>query len=135
MTDISIELAMLIWAIILGLLHIVLAAMASTKERGIAWNLGARDGEAKPLGKIAGRLDRASKNFLETFAFFAAAILVIEATGRANDWSALGAQLYVWARLIYLPLYFLGVPGLRTLVWTVSLAGIVILLCVAGGGL
>jgi uncharacterized MAPEG superfamily protein len=37
-------------------------------------------------------------------------------------------QLYFWARLIYLPLYAAGVPYVRSLVWLVSLLGIVMLL-------
>ncbi len=42
--------------------------------------------------------------------------------------TVLGAQLYFWSRLIYVPIYALGIPYLRTLVWTVSMVGIVLLL-------
>jgi uncharacterized MAPEG superfamily protein len=38
--------------------------------------------------------------------------------------TALGAELYFWARLAYLPIYIVGIPYLRTLVWAVSLWGL-----------
>jgi len=36
--------------------------------------------------------------------------------------------LYFWARVAYVPLYAAGVPYLRTLVWTISLIGLVMVL-------
>ena len=48
--------------------------------------------------------------------------------GKSNATSALGAQLYFWARVAYVPLYAAGVPYLRTLVWTISLIGLVMVL-------
>ena len=37
---------------------------------------GPRDAPVKPLGPLAGRLDRAFKNLMETFPLFAAAVLL-----------------------------------------------------------
>ena len=50
------------------------------------------------------------------------------ALGKQDATSALGAQLYFWARLVYVPVYAAGIPYLRTLVWAVSIAGMVALL-------
>ncbi len=124
----SIEMKMLVWSIALGLVQIALAATFATAQRGIKWNAGPRDGMAPPLNPVAGRLDRASRNFLETFAFFAAAVLAVMVMQKADAQTALGAQLYFWARLAYLPLYAAGVPYLRTLVWAVSLVGLLMVL-------
>lgn len=124
----SIETTMLVWAIVLGLVQIGLAATLSTQQRGLGWNVGARDGTPAPLTGVAGRLDRAAKNFLETFPFFAAAVLAVMFTQRGDAQSALGAQMYFWARLVYVPLYAAGIPYLRTLVWVVSLAGLLMVL-------
>jgi uncharacterized MAPEG superfamily protein len=77
---------------------------------------------------LAGRLQRAQSNFMETFPFFAAAVLAVVLTQRQDGMTALAVQLYFWARLIYLPLYAAGVPYVRSLVWLVSLLGIVMLL-------
>lgn len=120
----SIEIQMLAWAMALGLFQILLAATLMTKQRGLQWNASARDGVPQPLTGIAARLDRASNNFLETFVFFAAAVLAVVATGRTSADTALGVQLYFWARLVYLPLYAAGVPYVRTVVWAVSLWGL-----------
>ncbi len=122
------ELQMLSWAVVLGLVQLVIAATLSTQQRGLGWNASARDGEPKPLTGIAARMDRALKNFLETFPFFATAVLVVAATQHTSAHTALGAQLYFWARVAYVPVYAAGIPYLRTLIWAVSLAGLLMVL-------
>ena len=124
----STELQMLVWAIVLGLAQLAIAATANTGQRGLAWGAGARDGEPPPVSALAARLDRAFKNFLETFGFFAAAVLLLHVTGRGNANSAMGAQLYFWARVAYVPAYASGIPFVRTLVWAAALVGIVLVL-------
>ncbi len=120
----TIEIQMLAWAIAFGLLQLLLAATLMTRQRGLKWNAGARDDTATPLTGVAARMDRAFRNFLETFPFFAAAVLAVVATGRSSADTALGVQLYFWARVVYLPLYAAGVPYVRTLVWAVSFWGL-----------
>ncbi|MEO7062778.1 MAG: MAPEG family protein [Dokdonella sp.] len=119
----SIELKVLTWSIILGLVHVLIAAALSTRQRGLTWNVGARNGAPRPLTGVAARVDRASRNFLETFAFFAAAVLAVVIAQKTSPATALGAQIYFWARLAYLPVYAAGIPYLRTLIWAVSLWG------------
>jgi uncharacterized MAPEG superfamily protein len=117
------EIRMLSWCVVLGLLHVFVAAGLATQQRGLKWNASNRDGEAKPLVGAAARASRANLNFLETFGFFAAAVLAAVATQRTTPDTAMGVELYFWARVIYLPLYVIGVPYVRTLVWAVSLWG------------
>ena len=119
------ELTWLGWAVVLGLAHVLFAAALGTWQRGLRWNVGNRDGEPKSLTGWAARAQRANRNFLETFAFFAAAVLAVVLAHKSNASSVLGAQAYFWARVVYLPLYVAGIPYLRTLVWAVSLWGIV----------
>ena len=69
-------------------------------------------------------MERASCNFLETFPFFAAAVLAVVLTQRTSPETTLGAQVYFWARLAYVPLYAAGVPYARTLVWAASIWGL-----------
>ncbi|HVK50377.1 MAG TPA: MAPEG family protein [Pseudoxanthomonas sp.] len=118
------ELKMLAWAVVLGLLQLILAATFSTAQRGARWNASARDGEVRPLQGVAARLDRAWRNFMETFPFFAALALAVVVSERANADTALGAQLYLWSRVVYVPIYAAGIPYLRTLVWVVSMVGL-----------
>jgi uncharacterized MAPEG superfamily protein len=120
----TIELKMLAWSVLLGLVYVLVAATFATWQRGVRWNAGPRDGVPAPLTGVAGRLGRASRNFGETFGFFAAAVLAV-VLAHGNDAStAFGAQLYFWARVAYLPVYAAGIPYLRTLIWVVSLWGI-----------
>ena len=122
------ELCMLLWSAVLGLVQIALAATCSVGQRGLGWAASARDEVKPPLVGIGGRLDRARANFLETFPLFAAVILAAHLLQRHDHLTVLGAQLYFWARLVYVPVYAAGIPYLRTLVWTVSIAGIVLVL-------
>lgn len=124
----SVEIRMLAWSVILGLVQILVAAVAGMGQRGSAWAASSRDEPPPALTGVAARLDRARANFLETFAFFAALVLAMVAMGRQDATSALGAQLYFWGRLVYVPIYAAGIPYLRTLVWAVSIAGLVLLL-------
>ena len=122
------EIRMLAWSIVLGFVYVFVAAYFATSRRGLAWNVGNRDGSVSALEGPGARAQRANRNFLESFAFFAAAVLAITALHAGTARTALGAQLYFWARLVYLPVYIIGVPYLRSLVWAISFAGIVMVL-------
>ena len=54
-------------------------------------------------------------------------MLLAGALGRTNAASAMGAQIYIWARVLYIPAYMAGVPYVRTLVWIVSFVGILMI--------
>jgi len=118
------ELKILAWSIVLGLAYVFVAAALATQQRGLKWNAGNRDGNAEPLRGAAARAMRANANFLETFPFFAAAVLAVTAAKLNTPHTALGAELYFWARVAYLPIYVAGIPYVRTLVWGVSLWGV-----------
>ena len=77
---------------------------------------------------IAGRLDRAVRNFPETFPFFAAAVLVAQIVVRRNWMTVWGVQLYFWARALYVALYAFGVPLIRSLAWNAATIGIALIL-------
>ncbi len=121
------ELQVLAGAVILGLIHLLSVAVAGDLQRGLKWSAGARDVRLELTG-VAGRLERAFANFLETFPLFAAAVVVVYLGGRIGALSSLGALLYLVGRVLYLPLYAVGVPWARSLVWFVSLAGILAVL-------
>lgn len=124
----TIELKILAWSVLLGILQVLIAGAMGTQQRGLKWNVGNRDGTPEPLTGAASRAERASRNFLETFPFFAAAVLAMVLAKQTTGHTALGAQLYFWARLVYFPIYIIGIPYLRTLVFAVSLWGILQLL-------
>jgi len=120
----TIELKMLVWSVVLGLVYVFVAAGFATYQRGVKWNASNRDGEPQALTGVAARAARANHNFLETFVFFAATVLAVTLVNRNSAHTALGSELYFWARVVYLPIYLIGIPYLRTLVWAVSLWGL-----------
>lgn len=122
-----IETLLLAASTFLGMLHLFIAAGAATRARGAAWNLGNREGPTPALTGSAFRLDQAFKNFLETYAFFAAGVLAALVENRVGGMVLWGSHLYFWARVLYLPIYAAGVTGLRTLIWLLSVAGIALI--------
>ncbi|MGY0561659.1 MULTISPECIES: MAPEG family protein [unclassified Luteimonas] len=123
-----VEIQMLAWSILLGVAQLFLGAGLITRQRGLKWNASARDGEPEPLTGVAARADRAMRNFLETFPFFAAAALAVVVTGSGDATTAFGALLWFWARVVYVPLYLAGVPYVRSLVWGLALLGMLMVL-------
>ena len=124
----SVELRMLAWSICLGILYVLVATALSTSQRGLNWNVGNRNRDHRPLSGAAARAQRASRNFLETFAFFAAAVLAVVLSQRTSAHTALGTQLYFWGRLGYLPIYIIGIPYLRTLAFGVAFWGMLMVI-------
>ena len=123
----TIELRMLVLSVVLGIVQIVAASHTASLQRGYRWSASPRDEKMPPLRGVAGRLDRALRNFLETFPLFAAVVLAAHALETHNALTEWGARLYFWARVAYVPLYAAGVPLIRALVWNVATIGIVLL--------
>lgn len=127
--DMTPEFVVLAFVLILAIVQIGLAASVRTAELGVKWNAGARDGETPPPGKLAGRLIRAQANLFETLPIFAAAVIMAHVAGKDGGSLTLwGTHLYLFGRVIYLPLYAFGVAWIRTLVWGVSFAGLVMVI-------
>ena len=124
----SAELTILAWTIVLAIVQIVLAAFAATRDRGLGYNMSPRDDQAKPLSKLGGRLVRAQANLFETLPLFAGAVLIAHLADRENSLTLVGAELFLAARVIYVPLYALGIPVLRTFCWAVSVVGLIMIL-------
>jgi uncharacterized MAPEG superfamily protein len=122
------ELILLGWTLVLALVQIMLTAAFRTQETGLSYNMGPRDAAAPPMRPVTARLQRAQANLFETLPLFAAAVLIAHAAGREGGLTLLGCQLYLAARVVYLPLYAAGVPLVRSLVWGVSLAGLALIL-------
>jgi uncharacterized MAPEG superfamily protein len=83
---------------------------------------------ARRLGVYPGRAQRALDNFKETYPAFIALALALQVTGHTGGNGALGAWLWFGGRVVYLPLYLFGVPVIRTAVYGVTLAGLVMML-------
>ena len=123
------ELTYLGWTLVLAIVQIFLPTILRNRETGLAYNMGPRDEPAPaPPGRITGRLQRAQKNLFETLPLFAAAVLIAHLANRESPLTLWGAALYFWCRVVYVPLYAFGVAMARSLVYTVSLLGLVLVL-------
>ena len=109
---------------VLLLVHILVAGNARTKQYGRRWNVGARDEEQPPLNPFAGRLARAQANFQETFPIAVVALLGVVIAGQTSPITAIGGWIWLAARTIYLPIYAMGVPVVRTVVFGISIGGL-----------
>jgi uncharacterized MAPEG superfamily protein len=124
----SVELQLLGAAIVVGIVQLVWAAATARGQQNLQWAAGSRDEPMPPLTGVAGRLDRAFRNYMETFPLVAAALLaavVAQKTGPLTLW---GAGLYVAARALYVPIYAAGIRLVRTLVWFVAIVGLLMVL-------
>lgn len=120
----EIEIKVLAWAAVLLLVHIFVAVGAKTKQYGSEWNMGARDETMPPLNPIAGRLERARDNFLETLPIALIAFIGVVLAEKTSATTAMGAWIWLGARALYLVVYWAGIPKIRTLIYFVSLAGL-----------
>jgi uncharacterized MAPEG superfamily protein len=117
------EFKMLVWSTALALIQMLAALLAAIAQVGLLPLVGNRENLPAFAG-WAGRAQRAHRNMLESLAIFAALVLVAQIAGKTNGATALGAQLFFWARVAYAPVYVIGIPGLRTALWGVSFVGL-----------
>ncbi len=122
----SIELKLLVWAAVLTFVQMLVAVSGATLQVGLPTLAGNREG-LPPLTGWAGRAQRAHHNMLENLALFAALVLVAVVSQKTNSTTATGAQVFFWARLAYAIIYVIGIPWLRTAVWTVSVIGLIMI--------
>lgn len=118
------DLWMLAGATLLTWLLIMADATPSILGKGIGWAAGNREEDADPQG-AHGRLHRASLNMQENLPLFAAVVLIVAVADKASATSALGAQIFLAARVLHAIVYIAGVPFARTGIWAVSIVGMV----------
>jgi len=89
--------------------------------------LGPRD-NPRPFTTTGERAARALSNMQEALPVFLALALLNLIAGTVADFSITGAWIFFIARLVYVPAYLSGIPGLRTLVWSVSWIGLILMI-------
>ena len=90
-------------------------------------NLGNRD-HVRPFTVVGGRAERALANMHEALPVFLGLALLNMIVGTAAGMAVTGATLFLVARVVYVVIYMAGVPVLRTLVWGVGWAGLVMMI-------
>jgi uncharacterized MAPEG superfamily protein len=92
--------------------------------------LSSRD-DKRTLAGMAGRFDRALANSVTAMALFAPVILILNAKDAFSTDTLILAQIFLAARVLYLPAYVFNLVGFRTLVWLVGFAATVLLYLLA----
>lgn len=118
-------LTILVYMTIITFVAILLGAFLRNREwtpEGLKTGLSNRDQlpEATPLG---GRAERAAANTIEGLLLFVPLALVAEVAGLGAE-ALLGAQVFLLARIAYLPVYLLGIVYVRSLIWVVGVVGL-----------
>lgn len=122
----SIELTLLVWSAVLAFAYLGVQSTLYRLDYGLAHANSQRDNE-RPPNKWTVRGQRALSNFLETYAIFIALAVATELSGRSDGLTQWGAMIWSAARWLYLPAYFIDVPQLRSLIWSVSLIGLLLM--------
>ncbi len=127
----STEINYLLSAVALYLAMIVFQAVAATFSGKVTLGdlLGPRDKmPANGVSPLHARARRAQANFTEGMIMFIPLVMITVYSSQTTSMTALGAALFFYGRLAFAPLYWFGIPVLRTVAWAVSIVGILILL-------
>lgn len=110
---------------------VLLAQVTGAQSQlGMGYLLSSRD-EHRTLTGITARLDRALTNSITAMVLFAPAILLLHAKGAFTHNTLTAAQVFLAARVLYVPAYGFGLTGLRTLFWIAGFAATVVLYLIA----
>ncbi|MFC3675397.1 MAPEG family protein [Ferrovibrio xuzhouensis] len=123
----SVDLQMLIASATLCVLLALPYTMGFIFTRGLFTVVGNREDFPASHGWM-GRSHRAHLNMVENLVPFAALILAAQASGQADAWTALGAQVFFYSRVVHAVVYTIGVPWLRTLAWFGGVIGMAMVL-------
>ncbi|MFN0264979.1 MAPEG family protein [Tepidamorphus sp. 3E244] len=123
----STDLTMLVAAAFVALFQIWIYGIFAVREVGGKYAAGPRDGGYTVTG-IAGRLQRSYVNILETLPLFAIGVLVAHVAGKADATTAIASQVYLAARIAYIPAYAFGSSWMRPVIWGIATAAIVVIL-------
>jgi uncharacterized MAPEG superfamily protein len=86
------------------------------------------DPKPRPVPLWGQRANRAHINAVEAFAPFAALVLIAHVAGKADATTAFCSIAFFWLRLVHAVVYWLAIPYIRTVVFTLGWIAVVVLL-------
>jgi uncharacterized MAPEG superfamily protein len=122
MSDISTELLILVWSVILTFVLILVPATQSVLTNGLKVMAGPRDSVPEP-SVTNKRLRRLAANMIENMVLFTPLVLAAAVAGISNQWTVLGSQLFLGGRIVHALVYALGFPWIRPVFWGVATVG------------
>ena len=118
--EMSIELLCLVINALWGFALVGIEIVGKTQAAGSKWNSGNRDTE-REFPEWIDRAGRALANHKENFPLFLTAVLAVTLTNQADTLSAVGAVVYVLARVTHGLVYVAGITGVRSAAFVVGL--------------
>ena len=82
------------------------------------------DPAPRPVPLWGRRADRAYLNAVESFAPFAALVIIAHVAGKTNAMTAFWAACFFWLRLVHAAVYLFALPYVRTLVFTLGFVAV-----------
>jgi uncharacterized MAPEG superfamily protein len=131
----TISLTLVIYMAILTWLLLLVASLVRARFwtiGGMRVALGNRESTPE-MTPFAGRCDRTARNTLENFILFSAIVLAVNTAGATSGRIDTGAEIFFFARILYIPVYYLGIPYLRTGIYAVSIGGLGMILSTLWG--
>ena len=122
------ELTCLELSVALWLVHVLVQATIGNVELPFGYLFTSRDKPAATNGLLHGRATRALANYVENLTPFVAVALALIITQRTGGAGALGATIWILARIVYIPIYLFDVIYARTAIWALSIVGLVMML-------
>jgi len=122
----TVELTYLAYTIGLFFLVVMVQAYAGIANNGGLAMMNNRD-NLNPPTVFQLRTKRLTDNFRENLWFFAPLVLIAATAGISNQWTVLGAQVFLGARLLHAIWYIMGWPILRAFFWLAGVIGCVLI--------
>ena len=122
------ELTCLELSVVLWVVHVLVQTGLGNATLPRRYLLTPRDKPAAASGLLYGRAARALANYVENFTAFVAVALGLIVTQRTGGAGALGATIWILARIVYIPIYLSGILYVRSIVWGISIVGLLMML-------
>ena len=119
-----IEVKMLVWSLILLFVLILIQVMTTVLGYGLPVAAGNRDGLPASKPGFAGRVDRSITNLKENLIFFIPIVILAAVFQTSNEMTAMGAMVFLGARVGHAVVYLAGIPWIRTLLFLIGVVGL-----------
>jgi uncharacterized MAPEG superfamily protein len=119
----SVELTMLLYSTLLFFILILIPATEAILSNGLVAQAGARDNLPEPT-VFNKRSTRLRNNMMENMVLFTALVVLVQLASANSETTALGAQIFFWARIAHAVCYLAGWPWVRPLCWAISMVGV-----------
>lgn len=127
METIPFEIRVLAWSGLLTVGQLCLLAVYANRQLSPRYLASALD-QPRQLSGMAARLQRAFQNQIEGLVMYAAAAVAVTLAGASTPVTEGCALAYIVARVVFVPLYWFGVPWIRTVFWAVGFAATIVML-------